>query len=97
MHRALRYGRRTSRGWSPCGGTKYGVVSLMVKLAVVVRVLGVRFSYYAPTNLRRKHMTREQKKQVLEVRLNNVKARGKHTENPGVVRKLERQLRNLTN
>ena len=84
-------------GSNPTGSTKYGVVSLMVKLAVVVRVLGVRFSYYAPTNLRRKYMTREQKKQVLEVRLNNVKARGKHIENPGVVRKLERQLRNLMN
>jgi len=42
-------------------------------------------------------MTREQKKQVLEVRLNNVKSRGKHKDNPGVVRKLERQLKNLTN
>ena len=83
-------------GSNPTGSTKYGVVSLMVKLAVVVRVLGVRFSYYVLTNLRRKYMTREQKKQILEVRLNNVKARGKHTENPGVVRKLERQLRNLT-
>ena len=35
-------------GSNPTGSTKYGVVSLMVKLAVVVRVLGVRFSYYAP-------------------------------------------------
>ena len=42
-------------------------------------------------------MTREQKKQVLEARLNNVKARGRYTDNPGVVRKLERQLRNLAN
>ena len=42
-------------------------------------------------------MTREQKKQILEVRLNNVKSRGKYKENPGVVRKLERQLRNLAN
>ena len=77
--------------------TNYGEISLMVKPAVVVRVLSVRFWYFTPTNLRRKYMTREQKKQVLEVRLNNVKARGKHIENPGVVRKLERQLRNLTN
>ena len=36
-------------------------------------------------------------KQILEVRLNNVKSRGKYKENPGVVRKLERQLRNLAN
>ena len=42
-------------------------------------------------------MTREQKKQILEVRLNNVKSRGKHKDNPGIVRKLERQLRNLMN
>lgn len=42
-------------------------------------------------------MTKEQKKRILEVRLNNVKSKGKHTENPGVVRKIERQLRNLTN
>ena len=41
-------------------------------------------------------MTKDQKKQVLEVRLNSVKARGKHLENPGVVQKIERQIRNLS-
>ena len=37
-----------------------------------------------------------QKKLRYEVRLKNIKARGKYLENPGVVRKLERQIRNCT-
>ena len=40
-------------------------------------------------------MQKEQKKQILEVRLHRVKARGKDADCPGVVRKLERQIRNL--
>ena len=41
-------------------------------------------------------MTKEDKLKVLEVRLNRVKSQGKHIDCPGVVRKLERQIRNLS-
>ena len=41
-------------------------------------------------------MTNEQKKKILEVRLHKVKARGKHIDCPGVARKLNRQIRNLS-
>lgn len=41
-------------------------------------------------------MQNEQKKMViLKARLNAIKARGKYEEFPGVVKKLERQIRNL--
>ena len=41
-------------------------------------------------------MQNEQKKMViLKARLNTIKARGKHVDFPGVVQKLERQIRNL--
>ena len=57
----------------------------------------VRIPLPAPSKLKEViHMTKDQKKKVLEVRLNNVKARGKHLENPGVVQKIERQIRNLS-
>ncbi len=38
----------------------------------------------------------EKKRLRLERRLATVKARGNHIENPGVVRKLERQIRNCS-
>lgn len=41
-------------------------------------------------------MTKEQKKLILINRLNKVKSKGKYTDCPGVVRKLERQIRNLS-
>lgn len=41
-------------------------------------------------------MTNEQKKIVLENRLNKVKAQGRYIDCPGVVRKLNRQIRNLS-
>ena len=41
-------------------------------------------------------MTKTEKKLLLETRLNKVKSKGKHIDCPGVVRKLERQIRNLT-
>ena len=37
---------------------------------------------------------KEKMKLRYQVRLNTIKARGKYFENPGVVRKLERQIRN---
>ena len=40
-------------------------------------------------------MTKEEKKLILRTRLNKVKSAGKHIDCPGVVRKIERQLRNL--
>lgn len=40
-------------------------------------------------------MTKEQKRMVLIARLNHVKSRGKYLDCPGVVKKLERQIRNL--
>lgn len=40
-------------------------------------------------------MQKSEKKQILETRLKMIKARGKHEDCPGVVRKLERQIRNL--
>ena len=41
-------------------------------------------------------MTKEQKKLILVNRLNKVKSKGKHIDCPGVVRKLQRQIRNLS-
>lgn len=38
---------------------------------------------------------KENKALLLRVRINNIKARGKHVDCPGVLKKLERQLRNL--
>jgi len=40
-------------------------------------------------------MTREQKKAILENRLNTLKGSPKNIKCPGVVRKLTRQLRNI--
>ena len=40
-------------------------------------------------------MTKEEKKMLIQTRLNNIRARGKQFDCPGVVKKLERQLRNL--
>lgn len=40
-------------------------------------------------------MTKEQRILILEARLRRVKAKGKSYEAPGVVNKIERQLRNL--
>jgi hypothetical protein len=40
-------------------------------------------------------MTNTEKLQILKIRLNTVKARGKYLDCPGVVQKLERQIRNL--
>jgi len=40
-------------------------------------------------------MQKNEKKKVLEARLKTIKARGKYIEFPGVVQKLERQIRNL--
>ena len=40
-------------------------------------------------------MQKEQIKQILEVRLHKIRARGKYIDCPGVVQKIERQIRNL--
>lgn len=40
-------------------------------------------------------MTKAEKKMVLEVRLNNLMSRGKQHDCPGVMKKLQRQIRNL--
>lgn len=40
-------------------------------------------------------MQKEKKKKLLEARLKTIKARGKYVDFPGVVQKLERQIRNL--
>ena len=42
-------------------------------------------------------MRNEDKKMLLEARLKKVKSRGKCEDCPGVVQKLERQIRNLSN
>ena len=44
---------------------------------------------------KRNYMTNAEKKMLLETRLKSVKARGKSEDCPGVVKKLERQIRNL--
>jgi len=44
---------------------------------------------------KRIYMTNAEKKMLLETRLKSVKARGKSEDCPGVVKKLERQIRNL--
>lgn len=41
-------------------------------------------------------MIKAEKKMILENRLNNIKSRGKHLDCPGVAKKLERQIRNLS-
>ncbi len=41
-------------------------------------------------------MKNEDKKMLLMTRLNKVRSRGKSEDCPGVVRKLERQIRNLS-
>ena len=43
----------------------------------------------------RNQTMKENKALLLKVRINNIKARGKHVDCPGVLKKLERQLRNL--
>ena len=40
-------------------------------------------------------MTKDEKIQVLKFRLHIIKERGKSLESPGVMHKLERQIRNL--
>lgn len=40
-------------------------------------------------------MTKAEKKMILEVRLNNILSRGKQFDCPGVMKKLQRQIRNL--
>jgi len=40
-------------------------------------------------------MQKENRKKVLEARLQRIKARGKYIDFPGVVQKLERKIRNL--
>ena len=40
-------------------------------------------------------MTKEGKLQTLKVRLHMIKERGKSQKSPGVIHKLERQIRNL--
>lgn len=40
-------------------------------------------------------MTNKEKAMLIKVRLNTIRARGKQFDCPGVVKKLERQLRNL--
>jgi len=40
-------------------------------------------------------MTKAEKKMILEVRLNNILSRDKQFDCPGVVKKLQRQIRNL--
>ena len=41
-------------------------------------------------------MTKAEKKMLLEIRLNNIKSRGKYMDCPGVAKKLERKIRNLS-